>query len=251
MPSFPQTNVLSHAERTRLVCSNRTLQALLGETLQCLPHAWAQGNAERGSPSASFTSRRQNPPPSVSTLAASDPSRPRLFLQLESQSTDPYTFSLPTFLSPPLTPLSPTTSITYNVGENIAPELVAEPLPPQSARVWQYPALQSAWRTVILGSSTTLARSFSIATRSPRNRSISNPRRRTESLPFSSTAIVRDLLTTKEPRDAIYAPLEKLPFSSAASSSAVVVDGAELFSVSTAMLVEYGMPAIGRVAFYT
>ncbi|KAJ7623856.1 hypothetical protein DFH06DRAFT_1446427 [Mycena polygramma] len=142
MSSLPQThNALSRAERSRLVRSNRKLQALLGETPQVIEaavsqsrlgpaHAPASTESERDSspvppspspiahpssltaPQSSFTARRHMAP-----TDASDPGRPRLFLHLEPPSaaalTHKHTLSSSLSLpspSTPCTPLSPTTN---------------------------------------------------------------------------------------------------------------------------------------------
>ncbi|KAJ6468627.1 hypothetical protein C8R47DRAFT_1078219 [Mycena vitilis] len=144
MSSLPQThNALSRAERSRLVRSNRKLQALLGEAPQVIEaavsqsrlgpaHAPASTESECDSspappspspiahassltgPPSSFTARRHMAP-----TDASDPPRPRLFLHLEPPSpaalTHKHTLSFSSTVSlpspsTPCTPLSPTTN---------------------------------------------------------------------------------------------------------------------------------------------
>ncbi|KAJ7717495.1 hypothetical protein DFH07DRAFT_861341 [Mycena maculata] len=227
--SLDPTNALSEAERSRLVRSNRKLQALLGETPQVIEAALASNprrqlapciesleapihpqREARAPPTSSTHSHRRKLPPSTLTLAASDSSRPCLLLHLELPSA-------------PTTPLSPTSSITLNMydstppgslrepsmlsrslsskdirrrhaaklaralGENIAPELVAEPATPppppplrrvastigRPSRKTALPFRESddivfAPSAPSPAKSTSLARSFSTATRTPR-----------------------------------------------------------------------------------
>ncbi|KAJ6543548.1 hypothetical protein DFH09DRAFT_1367897 [Mycena vulgaris] len=174
--SAETTNALSHAERSRLVRSNRKLQALLGEAPHIIvaavetarkhspdsqdPHAPAHIRAQSdGRPSSASSSTLRRIPPSPLTLEHS--AWPHLSLHLHSPGTHKHSFSLG---SPPLTPLSPTLSMTLNsissplssafarsltakesrrrrvakltrtLGENIAPELIAGH-PPPAARL--------------------------------------------------------------------------------------------------------------------
>ncbi|KAF7335375.1 hypothetical protein MVEN_02190000 [Mycena venus] len=167
MPSLPQThNALSQAERSRLVRSNRKLQALLGATPQVIEAAVSQ-SVNRGVPTHthapnelssippppfSFSGRRNLLPPSL----ASNTIRPQLFLHLEPPAGQKNTVSsLPSPMTP-CTPLSPTTNtapstllltltrslstkdtrrrhvakLTRTLGENIAPDLITQPVPP-------------------------------------------------------------------------------------------------------------------------
>ncbi|KAJ7122571.1 hypothetical protein C8R43DRAFT_1032606 [Mycena crocata] len=228
--------------------------------------------SEGGSLSASPSLRRRNLPSSTLTLATSDSSRPCLCLQLEPPSAHRHTLSLPSPPLTPSTPLSPTTSITVNIisppsalrefsplsrslsskdfrrrrvaklartlGENIAPELVAEPpqplLPPTTrllrrtsstigpSSTREHSTLSSGRSSAVLHQnyvadglpisprplkSTTLSRSFTTSVRSPRSGSAST-HRRGGSLAFTTTATALDLLAAKEARDAEGAQLE-------------------------------------------
>ncbi|KAJ7183675.1 hypothetical protein C8R46DRAFT_1308578 [Mycena filopes] len=129
---------LTNSERSRLVRSNRKLQALLGETPQVIAAAY-----HAALPSATVA----QPPPTTNRP------RPQLLLRLPSPGLKhKHSLSAPSPTTPK-TPLSPTSSITLNnppilsrtpsmkdlrrrhlaklartLGENIAPELVPEPL---------------------------------------------------------------------------------------------------------------------------
>ncbi|KAJ7107020.1 hypothetical protein C8R44DRAFT_987161 [Mycena epipterygia] len=142
----PTDNALSQAERSRLVRSNRKLQALLGETPQVISAALstavrshsASHSDDRRVPAhipedmSSFASdplsssySRRRLPPSTLTLATSasgsecDPARPRLLLHLETHTPIAHKHAALSPFSPglgsppltPMTPLSPTTSI--------------------------------------------------------------------------------------------------------------------------------------------
>ncbi|KAJ6611118.1 hypothetical protein B0H10DRAFT_2057600 [Mycena sp. CBHHK59/15] len=123
MFSLPHTsNTLPRAERIRLVRSTRKLQALLGETPQVVEAATSltqrpliRSNSTSASGS-SFSARRshRNLPPSTLTLIEPDSCRPHLLLHFKSASSPnahKHTHSLP---STPVSPLSPTYSITLN-----------------------------------------------------------------------------------------------------------------------------------------
>ncbi|KAJ6522284.1 hypothetical protein B0H19DRAFT_1277453 [Mycena capillaripes] len=159
MSSLPQThNALTKSERSRLVRSNRKLQALLGATPAVIEAAVSQsrtpGHVHVGSSSippspSSFTGRRHVAPTTL-TLTALNPIRPCLLFHLDSPTGHKHTLSLPSPTTPS-TPLSPTTNmpptppatlsyfstkdtrrrhavkLARTLGENIAPELVAAP----------------------------------------------------------------------------------------------------------------------------
>ncbi|KAJ7632035.1 hypothetical protein B0H17DRAFT_514360 [Mycena rosella] len=182
MSSFlPQTNnALSHTERSRLVRSNRKLQALLGEAPQVIEAAvaTARKHTDAGDMDPTPIHRLHSRSDDGSSSAPSPSSRRRnspSTLTLLSMPTHKHAFSVS---SPPLTPLSPTMSITINtplstppsssglgrsftsakdmrrrhmakltrtLGENIAPELVvADPVAPRLTRAKSIAALHDA-----------------------------------------------------------------------------------------------------------
>ncbi|KAJ7028268.1 hypothetical protein C8F04DRAFT_1399070 [Mycena alexandri] len=153
MTGLPQTHGLTNAERSRLVRSNRKLQALLGET----PHVIAAAQASHAHIPTEAIAPTTPETSSFSSAVAQTPSnrpRPQLLLHLQLPNHK-HTIPLPSPTTPG-TPLSPTNSITLNMqtptpptlsrapstkdlrrrhlakltrtlGENIAPELVPEP----------------------------------------------------------------------------------------------------------------------------
>ncbi|KAJ7727601.1 hypothetical protein B0H16DRAFT_251461 [Mycena metata] len=186
----PQIHKLTNAERSRLVRSNRKLQALLGETPQVIASARAAHARIPSEPITPTTPMNPQSSSFVSSAGTRTPStrrRPQLLLHLQPPNHK-YTFSLPSPTTPG-TPLSPTSSITLNMlqtptttpplsrapstkdlrrrhlakltrtlGENIAPELVLEP----RAR----PTLQRA-TTLSHGSFTSASSSERLSVRTP------------------------------------------------------------------------------------